>query len=279
MQCAGRLLRVSRHIKRILELLARFEFRRLVGRDFDRFPGLRIAPLAPLAMRSRRSRSSDLITGLPIPIQLAVAAANATVAPPPLPFSSVGRDTTKSLTVKIKNTAKTGVLTGNVGTVPPPFSVVADSGPFSLSAGTEENVEVQFAPTTTGPASATLVITTDDPQHPSVNVNLTGMGVAGTLLVPPLVTFLPTTVATSSTRTLTIRNLGMGILHGNVGASTGPFAVTAGSGGFTLNDGGTQNVTIQFSPLATGAAVGTLSIASDDPKHLSVNVNLKGTGK
>jgi hypothetical protein len=71
----------------------------------------------------------------------------------------------------------------------------------------------------------------------------------------------------------------MGILHGNVGASTGPFAVTAGSGGFTLNDGGTQNVTIQFSPLATGAAVGTLSIASDDPKHLSVNVNLKGTGK
>jgi hypothetical protein len=136
-------------------------------------------------------------------------------------------------------------------------------------------VTVQFAPTSAGAASTTLVIASNDPKHPSVNVK----SVAGSLSVSPVLIFSTAPVGTSSTKFLTIRNIGAGVLHGNVGASTGPFVVIAGSGPFTLNDGKTWTVTLQFTPVEKGAAAGVLSILSDDPKHLSVNVNLKGTGK
>jgi hypothetical protein len=128
-------------------------------------------------------------------------------------------------------------------------------------------------------SSATLVITSDDPKHASVSVKLTGTGQSGQLSVPSLLTFLATKATTSSTKTLTITNTGLGVLHGNVGATAGPFIVTLGGGSFALDHLKTQMVTIKFTPPTTGPFAGVLPIASDDPKHLSVNVNLKGTGK
>jgi hypothetical protein len=202
-----------------------------------------------------------------------------TVSPTSLGFLTVGIGTTKSLNLTLKNTAKGGTLTGSVGTVSAPFSITAGGGSFSLTAGQTKTVTIQFVQTAPIASSATLVITSDDPKHASVSVKLTGTGQTGQLSVPSLLTFLSTTVDTRSTKTLTIRNLGLGVLHGDVGAISGPFAVTAGGGSFTLDDGKTQTVTIKFTPVAKGAAAGTLNISSDDPKHLSVNVNLKGTGK
>lgn len=189
------------------------------------------------------------------------------------------RNTTASKTLTIKNSSKTGTLIGSVAALSAPFTVTAGSGAFILAPGQEETVTVQFAPTSAGAASTSLVIASNDPKHPSVNVKITGTSVAGSLSVSPVLIFSTTAVGTSSTKVLTIRNIGAGVLHGNVGASTGPFVVIAGSGPFTLNDGKTWTVTLQFTPVEKGAAAGVLSILSDDPKHLSVNVNLKGTGK
>jgi hypothetical protein len=78
---------------------------------------------------------------------------------------------------------------------------------------------------------------------------------------------------------LTIKNAGLGVLDGNVAASTGPFAVTVGGGAFVLNYNQSRIVTIKFTPTAVGAVTGVLPITSNDPKHLSLNVALKGTGK
>jgi hypothetical protein len=55
-------------------------------------------------------------------------------------------------------------------------------------------------------------------------------------------------------------------------------AVTV-SGAFTLTHLQTKVVTIQFTPPAKGPFIGLLPLLSDDPKHLSFNVNLKGTGQ
>jgi sugar lactone lactonase YvrE len=196
-----------------------------------------------------------------------------------LGFLSVAIGSTKSLTLTIKNTAKSGALIGSVAAVSLPFSVTTGGGGFSLSAGQAETVSVQFAPTTAGAVSAPLVITSNDPKNPSISVKLSGTGATGTLSAPASLTFLTTKVNTSTTNTLTIRNIGAGVLHGNVGASAGPFAVTAGSGAFTLDDGKTQTVTIKFTPTVIGSLTGALPITSDDPKHLSLNVSLKGAGK
>jgi hypothetical protein len=38
-------------------------------------------------------------------------------------------------------------------------------------------------------------------------------------------------------------------------------------------------VTVQFMPPTKGSFMGVLPLQSDDPQHLSLNVNLQGTGQ
>jgi hypothetical protein len=78
---------------------------------------------------------------------------------------------------------------------------------------------------------------------------------------------------------LTIKNTGLGVLHGDLVAPNGRFTVMSGGGGFTLKNKGSWPVTIQFTPPAKGVAIGRLPLASDDPKHGIANLNLKGAGK
>jgi uncharacterized repeat protein (TIGR03803 family) len=204
------------------------------------------------------------------------------VAPPALTFKSVGTDTTKTLPLTIKNSGKSGTtLIGSIAGVSAPFVVTGGSTSFSLSTGQKDVLTVTFEPVLPpGKASATMVISSNDPRHPSVNVKITGTGVAGALSAPPRLVFLkPRALNTSVDEKLIVKNLGLGVLHGNIGASTGPFTVTNGGGPLTLNHGKTWPVTIEFTPVMKGAVPGMLQITSDDPKHLSVDVNLKGTGK
>jgi hypothetical protein len=92
---------------------------------------------------------------------------------------------------------------------------------------------------------------------------------------------LPAKVGTTSAaKKLTIKNTGLGVLHGNVNPATGPFVITSGGSGFTLDSKQSRAVTIQFMPTAKGPAIGgAVPITSDDPNHLSLSVNLKGIGK
>lgn len=234
--------------------------------------------------------SSSLVVvanGIPsAPVSVLVSAPAPTpgtlaVAPLGLSFKNVGTAATVTKTLTVKNIAKSGVLTGSVPAGSAPFTVIAGNGPFSLASGALVSVTVQFAPAAPGPASATLVITSNDPKHPSASVKLTGTGVTGTLSVPSRLVFLklkPQALNTSVTASFTIKNTGAGVLHGAVGAPAGPFLVTAGSGAFTLAHLQTWPVTVQFTPLVKGPAIGTLTVTSDDPRHSSVNLNLTGTG-
>jgi hypothetical protein len=47
--------------------------------------------------------------------------------------------------------------------------------------GSSQNVTLQFAPAATGPKSASVLITTDDPWDPTETVTLSGRGVTATL--------------------------------------------------------------------------------------------------
>jgi len=53
--------------------------------------------------------------------------------------------------------------------------------PFEVGPGSSQNVTLQFAPAATGPKSASVLITTDDPWDPTETVTLSGRGVTATL--------------------------------------------------------------------------------------------------
>ncbi len=82
-------------------------------------------------------------------------------------------DAQASANVKIANDGK-GVLEGSVnGPADSPFSSTG-TGPFTLSPGNSKRVKVTFAPTRKGKLSSDLTVTSDDPEHPSVNLPITG---------------------------------------------------------------------------------------------------------
>ena len=66
-------------------------------------------------------------------------------------------------------------LTGSVGSLSAPFSV-SPSGSFSLEKKKSLRLVITFSPASTTPATGQLTITSNDPTHPSVTVNLTGTG-------------------------------------------------------------------------------------------------------
>ncbi len=59
------------------------------------------------------------------------------------------------------------------------FAITSGGGAFSLAPGSSRDIVVQLAPTATGAKSATLDIASDDPDAPSTNVSLAGIGMPG----------------------------------------------------------------------------------------------------
>ncbi|HYL58049.1 MAG TPA: NHL repeat-containing protein [Candidatus Acidoferrales bacterium] len=102
----------------------------------------------------------------------------------------------------------------------------------------------------------------------------------GKIAVKPHSESLSTTAGASTTKGLVITNKGKGPLHGNVGSPAGPqFTLQAGGGVFDLAPLATRNVTVKFSSAVAGKFIDSMSVTSNDAKHPSVTIKLKGTAK
>lgn len=91
-----------------------------------------------------------------------------------LDFGQVTVSFTKSLPLKVKNSGKFN-LRVNIGTLAPPFGVNG-SGTLDIPKGWHQTATVRFKPDSKGPASDTLTVTSDDPNHPMKNVTVKGIG-------------------------------------------------------------------------------------------------------
>ncbi len=130
----------------------------------------------PLLRPARRRPRPQLRPRLSTATATQTATPTATATPPfgtlsvsgNLSFGTVKVNSTKSKKLKIKNKGK-GSLQVTIGTLVPPFSG-AGSGTFNLAKGKTKTVTVKFKPTTKGATpSQILIITSDDPKHPTHN--------------------------------------------------------------------------------------------------------------
>jgi Abnormal spindle-like microcephaly-assoc'd, ASPM-SPD-2-Hydin len=95
---------------------------------------------------------------------------------PSLPFGRVEVEHTKTLPLVIQNSGK-AELDGDVSALSAPFAVTFNGGTFAIPPGGKLPVEVAFAPQATGAATPqTLTITSNDPNHASIALNVTGAG-------------------------------------------------------------------------------------------------------
>ena len=160
----------------------------------------------------------------------------------------------------------------------------APAGAFTIKPGRQATIKVDYAPTVAGAAAGSIAINSDDPVNPNLSVSLGGNGVGGTQVIN-----LPTTsivygdvsLGTTKSTSLAIQNTGTGDLQVTGLSFTGStdFALATGTPtSYLIAPGRQVTVTVNYGPTVTGAATGSLVIASDDPVNPSLSVNLDGNG-
>jgi hypothetical protein len=112
---------------------------------------------------------------------------NIDVTPTSLDFGNISLGQGQDLTLSVRNLGTATLTVNSITSDNQQFSVTSPSTPFTVAAGSQQTVNVQFTPTLAGSQSATLSISSNDPDEATVSVALTGTGVAPsvrTLSVP-----------------------------------------------------------------------------------------------
>jgi Abnormal spindle-like microcephaly-assoc'd, ASPM-SPD-2-Hydin/von Willebrand factor type A domain len=191
----------------------------------------------------------------------------------------------------VTNTGGWPLTVSSLVTSGPPFAVSPASA--VVAPGSSATVTIKFTPTTTGPASGTLTITSDDPNQPVKSVALSGTGLP---TPPPGITVSPNSLVFGATPLqffigirITIANTGpCKDLNVTLTSNGTPFFVTDNDPATvpptSLTVSGTvpgnqsKRFVVVFAPTVQGAASGTLSITSNDPNNPTVTVPLTGNG-
>ena len=150
----------------------------------------------------------------------------------------------------------------------------------SLPAGMSCTVNLTFTPSVASAESAKLVFTDADPSSPQF-ATLTGTGTANApvaVLTPTSLDFGSQLVTTPSSpaKTITLKNNGNLVLNITSITSSGDFAET-NTCGASVPAGMTCTISVTFTPTATGARTGTITI-TDNANGSPRTVPLTGTG-
>jgi len=180
-----------------------------------------------------------------------------------------------------------------VGTNPDEFEFEGDTGePFFVVPGVIHDVIVLFKPTSEGSKDAILRLISSDPDTPTFDAPLSGIGVIpapdiavdpeswdyGTVDIP----IYDVTSANYSDKTFVVTNEGeltLDISSTDL-SDTDNFSILSGGGSFSLEPGETHDIVVRFDPILPGGAKSaTLSIVSNDPDESPLDVSLSGTGR
>jgi len=200
------------------------------------------------------------------------------VLPSSLDFGSVVVGQSAALSVQVTNS----------GAVPVQFNGIAATGDYtasgncpasggSLSPATSCTIQVTFLPMATGSRTGTLSIASSASTLP-LTVALTGIGTQSQLLAAPTsLNFGAIAVGATANLSLTLTNTGTALVTRLSLSITGDYAVTVPCSSTTLAPNQSCNVTISFTPTATGSRPSVLIIASSDANS-PINIPLNGTG-
>jgi hypothetical protein len=170
------------------------------------------------------------------------------------------------------------------GANPDQFGEGGNCGP-TLDGQSSCTNQFNFLPTKLGPLTATFSITDDASPNPQT-ITLKGNGIPQqnqpqAVLTPSSVPFGDQTVnTTSSTHVVTLSNPGTATLHITsitlTGANPSNFGLTNGCG-VTLDPNQSCNLSVNFTPNATGPFSATITVV-DDAKDSPQSVSLSGNG-
>ena len=242
---------------------------------------VKFAPTAAGAVSGNLAIVSDA-TNSPLNIPLSgtgVAPGSLTANPSSVAFGNVTMGNNKSVAVVVTNTGGTTVNISNAAATGTGYSFNGPTLPVALNAGQSATFNAVFTPTVAGSASGNLTITSDA-NNPTLTVPLSGTGVTPGQITPnpASLSFGNVAVGGSKTLTETLTNSGGTSLTISAAAATGTgFSITGLNLPITLAAGQTTTFNVLFTPTATGAATGNVTITSNG-SNPTLNIALSATG-
>lgn len=208
-----------------------------------------------------------------------------------LEFGNVAPSSSEQRMLVISNASATTTSTLSVaapalsGTHAADYSI-SPSGAFTLAPGATRTLTVTFRPATLGPRAASLRISSDDQETPTIDLPLSGTGRAQELtLVSPTgpIAFGNVKLSTSSTPTsIQIRNDGNAdlIVSGVVSTGTDASQFIVGGPGTpaAIAAGASETWTVACRPSTVGAKAATVNIHSNDTNESTVGLAMTCTG-
>jgi len=246
--------------------------------DFNQVIGFVAIPLYDRASGWGTADIAQLVSAFPSPT-LSLSSSS-------IKFPAVGIDTgSAKRTFKITNSGD-GTLTVSLdlSNLQAPFATAGGtSTSFSVARNKSIAVSLLFTPTSAGDSHGSITIDASNPAGNSSSVvTVSGTGAPGLLSVASALKFGTVKVDGSKTMTLSIRNTGVGVLHLTLDTSglAAPFSSTLASGQYAVSPGKGLAAKVVFAPTSVQAApfTGQIVISSDDPKRLSANVTVSGSG-
>jgi len=203
------------------------------------------------------------------------------VTPDQLDFGAIARGTAVGESVVIANVGG-GALTAEASIVGNGVFSLEDSLPETrIAAGEDIGCHVIYSPDAAGDHQATLKITSDDLDHPVIEVSLTGTAVASAIQVTPeTCEFGDQEVGCAEQIEFTITNTGIELLeiHGlELASSSEEFTETDEiPEGIALVEGGAVAFTIHYDRQDVVADTATLTIHTNDPEIPAYDLTCAG---
>lgn len=175
---------------------------------------------------------------------------------------------TNTTALNVCNTGDADLIVDAITTSNPRFSVMPPSGGFGvvIRPGACFPFQVEFAPTSTGPQSATLTIPSNDGDNPTINLSATGSGTEQNIAVTGSTDFGVTSAWTPAEKTVTVCNPGDCDLNVTGAAvSCADFTLVGNPFPSTIPAGSCLDLVIEFTPVLPGPKSCQLTVSSDDP--------------
>jgi Abnormal spindle-like microcephaly-assoc'd, ASPM-SPD-2-Hydin/Cep192 domain 4/HYDIN/CFA65/VesB-like, Ig-like domain len=207
-------------------------------------------------------------------------AAGSTLTPNPgsVNFGNVVVGTSSApQTITLTNSGNAAITINGVSTTGSGFSTSGLSTGQQIAAGGTANFTVSFAPTATGTVPGNITITSTA-TNGSISIPLSGTGTQGALNAnPSSVNFGNLLVGANASIGVTLSNPGTAAVSITGSSITGASFSMSALSPQTLNPGQTASFNVTFTPTASGAASGTVSITSNAPGS-PLKIALSGTG-
>jgi len=210
------------------------------------------------------------------------------VSPTALAFGNVSTGGSSTRTAAVSNTgnATLNVSISRCAGTSAEFGISPDT--FAVAPGaTAQTLNVTYTPVDAGQDVGCFAIGSNDAATPVVNLAVSGSGVVpppsvpGIQITPLTLDFGSLTVPGSASLNARIQNVGTATLTvtsvARCAGTSSEFSWTPPAP-LSIAPGGSQTVSVTYSPIDAGTDSGCLEAASNDPAHAVVQVGVTGTG-